>query len=64
MKDPLSLSAMFANFGNDLSAVDNKKSLLQLIAVSLAPKLTISDVLLSILNEDKQTHNVIIHHGD
>lgn len=64
MKDPLSLSTLFANFGNDLASVDDKKSLLRLIAASLAPKLTISDVLLSILNEDKQTHSVFIHHCD
>ncbi|HVU56424.1 MAG TPA: sigma 54-interacting transcriptional regulator [Puia sp.] len=64
MKDPLSLSTLFANFGNDLATVDDKKSLLQLIAASLAPKLTISDILLSILNEDKQTHSVFIHHCD
>jgi len=64
MKDPLSLSVLFANFGNDLAAVDDKKSLLQLIAGSLAPKLTVSDILLSILNEDKQTHSVFIHHCD
>jgi len=64
MKDPLSLSTMFANFGNELASVDDKKSLLRLIAASLAPKLTISDILLSILNEDKQTHSVFIHHSD
>lgn len=64
MKDPLSLSTLFANFGNDLATVDDKKSLLQLIAASLAPKLTISDILISILNEDKQTHSVFIHHCD
>lgn len=64
MKDPLSLSVLFANFGNDLASVDDKKSLLHLIAASLAPKLTISDILLSILNEDKQTHSVFIHHCD
>jgi len=58
------LSTLFANFGNDLASVDDKKSLLQLIAASLAPKLTISDILLSILNEDKQTHSVFIHHCD
>jgi transcriptional regulator with GAF, ATPase, and Fis domain len=64
MKDPLSLSSLFANFGNDLAAVDDKKGLLRLIAASLEPKLTISDILLSILNDDKQTHSVIIHHCD
>jgi len=64
MKDPLSLSTLFANFGNDLAAVDDKKSLLRIIAASLAPKLTISDILISILNDDKQTHSVVIHHCD
>ena len=64
MKDPLSLSALFANFGNDLASVDDKKSLLRVIATSLTPKLTISDILLSILNDDRQTHSVVIHHCD
>jgi transcriptional regulator with GAF, ATPase, and Fis domain len=64
MKDPLSLSTLFAAFGNDLAAVDDKKSLLQLIASNLAPQLSFSDILLSILNEDRQTHRVFIHHCD
>ncbi|HEY4205496.1 MAG TPA: GAF domain-containing protein, partial [Puia sp.] len=64
MKDPLSLSTLFANFGNELAGIDDKKGLLQLIAASLAPKLTISDILVSILNEDRQTHSVYIHHCD
>jgi len=64
MKDPLSLSTLFANFGNELASVDDKKSLLRIIAASLTPKLTISDILLSILNDDKQTHSVVIHHCD
>src|SRR5258707_6434084 len=62
MKDPLSLSALFATIGNDLASVSDKKGLLQLIAADLASQLTFSDILLSILNEDRQTHSVFIHH--
>ena len=64
MKDPLSLSALLPAFGNDLAAVNDKKSLLQLIAAHLAPQLTFSDILLSVMNEDKQTHSIFIHHCD
>jgi len=64
MKDPPSLSALFSAFGNDLAAVNDKKSLLQLIADHLTPQLTVSDILLSVVNEDKQTHSVFLHHCD
>lgn len=64
MKDPLSLSALFSAFGNELAAVNDKKSLLQLIATQFSPHLTFSDILLSVVNEDKGTHSVFLHHCD
>jgi len=64
MKDPLSLSALFSAFGNDLATVSNKKDLLQQIAMHFNPRLIFSDILLSIVNEDKQTHGVFIYHCD
>ncbi|MBN9386018.1 MAG: sigma 54-interacting transcriptional regulator [Chitinophagaceae bacterium] len=62
MKDPLSLSSLFLTFGNELASVSDKKGLLQLIAVQFTPHLTFSDILLSVVNDDKETHSVFIHH--
>ena len=64
MKDPLSLSALFSAFGNDLAAVQDKRSLLEMITVHLRPVLTFSDILLSVTNDDRQTHSVVLYHCD
>lgn len=64
MKDPLSLSALFSSFGNDLGAAQDKKSLLELITTHLRPVLTFSDILLSTANDDRQTQTVFLHHCD
>jgi formate hydrogenlyase transcriptional activator len=64
MKDPLSLSTLIAAFGNELTNVYDRKSLLQLIAGHLTSQLSFSDILLSVINEDKQTHSVFLYHCD
>ncbi|HVW59389.1 MAG TPA: GAF domain-containing protein, partial [Puia sp.] len=64
MKDPLSLSALFSAFGNELATVNDKKSLLQLLASQFGTHLTFSDILLSVVNDDKRTHSVFLHHCD
>ncbi|MDO6431731.1 sigma 54-interacting transcriptional regulator [Flavitalea sp. BT771] len=64
MKDPLSLSALISAFGNDLAGVGDRESLLRVVARHFNEQLTFSDILLSIVNEDKQTHSVTLYHTD
>jgi len=64
MKDPLSLSGLFSAFGNDLAGINDRESLLRLITRHFNPQLTFSDILLSVVNEDKLTHSVSLYHVD
>src|ERR1700761_8585464 len=64
MQDPRLLSAVLLSFGNELAAVSDKKSLIRLIGAQMRSHLTVSDILLSIINEDRQTHSVFVHHQD
>src|ERR1700749_4479584 len=61
MQDPRPL---LLSFGNELAAVSDKKSLIRLISDQMRSHLTVSDILLSVINEDRQTHSVFVHHQD